>query len=69
MGSRFLVPESSFIDGLGRLVDFSGSLNLYNSCPDEQIADHLAQRVDWAVVGQDLREASERAATEENCIP
>lgn len=65
MGSTFLVPESSFIDGLGRLIDFSGSLNIYNSSPSEKVADYLAQRIDWSIVGRDIREASERATVEE----
>lgn len=65
MGSRFLAPESSFLDGLSRLLDFSGSLDIYNVSPDEKSADYLAQRVDWSIVGRDLREASEQAAQAE----
>jgi hypothetical protein len=60
MGSQFLAAESSFLDGLSRLIDFTGSLNVYNSSPSDKVADYLAQRLDWSLVGRDLMSACER---------
>lgn len=68
MGSQFLAAESSFLDGISRLIDFTGSLNVYNSSPTGRIADYLAQRLDWSMVGQDLlvaREQAQESETEE----
>lgn len=53
--SRYLVPSPSFFSGIGRIFDFSGSLNVYNYSKNGTEADMKAAYLDWAAVGQDLR--------------
>ena len=57
MVSRFLFATPSALEGFGRLVDFAGTLNEYNTSPDEETADTLAMMADWRATGEDLRAA------------
>ena len=56
----FLYARPSFIEGVARLLDFSGSLNEYNMASSPTKADFEALWMDWAVVGEDLRRAMKR---------
>ena len=53
----FAMP--SFVEGIGRILDFSGSLNQYNSSPSGEDADLRAVSADWFAVGDDLKNALE----------
>ncbi len=55
-----LYPKSSFLEGVGRLADFTGSLNEYNMSKTPEEADARAIRSDWKAVGIDLLAAAEQ---------
>ncbi len=55
--SDFLFARPSFWEGLGRLIDFGGTLTEFNSSPSGPQADRLALEQDWRMVGNDLRAA------------
>jgi len=44
---------------MARVFDLFGEFDDYNSSPSGAIADALAIRSDWVVVGQDLQQAIE----------
>ena len=64
----FLVPASSFLVGVGSLLNFSGVYFDYNQSRTPDEADRRALSNDWAMVGHDIREAmtqfSENTETE-----
>ena len=45
---------SSFLDGLGRLFDFGGTLANYNHSKSNDEADYRALRSDWEAIGNDM---------------
>jgi hypothetical protein len=53
----FLVPASSFLIGVGSLLNFSGNYFEYNNSRTTAQADQRALSNDWAMVGQDIRQA------------
>lgn len=55
--SDYLFARPTFISGIARLFDFSGTLNVYNISPDEQTADMRAFQEDWKALGNDMRAA------------
>jgi hypothetical protein len=55
--SDFLFAQPSFLTGIARIFDFSGSINLYNFSQTPEQADLRAIQNDWAMVGQDLNTA------------
>lgn len=57
--TTFLYARPSFLEGIARLLDFSGTLNEYNSSMTPEQADALALRSDWSAVGQDMWQAIE----------
>lgn len=57
MGSQFLYATPSFLEGLGRLFDFGGTLTEFNYALTEEQAEYLAMRADWQATGDDLRRA------------
>jgi len=63
MGTNFnndnfsLYAEPNFMQGVGTLVDVSGSLLEYNTSRTEAEADAKALFSDWRVVGLDLLRA------------
>lgn len=61
MGSDFLFATPSFVEGMARVLDVSGSIeNLtYSTSRTPSEADTRALQSDWSVVGQDLQEAAE----------
>jgi hypothetical protein len=63
--SDFLVARPSFCEGMARILDFGNTLNEYNSSPSGEIADEIAIRMDWMMVGKDLRNAMKTVAEEE----
>jgi hypothetical protein len=55
--TTFLYAKPSFIEGVARLFDFSGSLNIYNCSDSPQQADSKAIASDWITVGCDIKRA------------
>jgi hypothetical protein len=53
----YLFAKPSFLEGIARIFDFSGSLNQYNSGLTPEQSDYLVIRSDWEAVGNDLRSA------------
>ncbi len=64
--SDLLYAQPSFLEGLGRLSDFSGALDWYNYSTTEQEADRLAIASDWYAIGDDLRSAVSISAKAHN---
>jgi hypothetical protein len=59
----FLCASSSFLAGVGSVLDIGGGLEEYN-CSDDPDAKAIAN--DWWMVGDEIREALEQA---EDCPP
>jgi len=57
----FLCSSSSFLTGMGSVVDLRGHLYDYNSSDDP---DQLAIAQDWLMVGQDMSDALKKAEKE-----
>ena len=55
--STFLYARPSFVEGISRTVDLSGSLNEYNRSLNGEQADLLALFADWRLIGMDLQRA------------
>ncbi len=55
--SDFLYARPSFLEGLARIVDLGGTMNEYNASLTGQDADAIAIWMDWAAIGQDMRDA------------
>lgn len=53
----YLFARPSFIEGVGRVVDVGGTMNLYNESETEAEADAAAIKNDWLAVGDDFRSA------------
>lgn len=53
----FLYARPSFLEGVARLVDIRGSLNVYNHSVTGEEADQRALMMDWKAVGDALRTA------------
>jgi hypothetical protein len=56
----FLVPASSFLIGIGSLLNLSGNYFDYNQSRTTAQADQRALSNDWAMVGQDIRRAMDQ---------
>jgi hypothetical protein len=52
-----LFARASAIEGVGRLIDFTGALNQYNTSDSGDEADRVALAADWYAIGDDLRQA------------
>ena len=57
MGSKFLFADASFLEGVGRILDFGGTLTEHNESLTPEQADYFAMRADWWLVGHEIREA------------
>lgn len=53
----YLYARPSLIEGVGRIMDFGNSLNVYNETITPEQADFLAMLADWRVVGSDIQSA------------
>jgi hypothetical protein len=62
--STYLFARPSFVEGVGRMLDLSNSLNAYNYSRDGAAADARAIYEDWHALGHDLRVALEQLRTE-----
>lgn len=55
MTNLFLFASFGFFEGMGRVVDLTGTMVDYNSSPTIEEADNRAIISDWQTVGDDLR--------------
>lgn len=55
--STFLFARPSFVEGMARTLDLSGSLNEYNRSVSGEQADYLALFADWRLIGMDIQRA------------
>ena len=55
--SMLLFSRPSFIEGIGRLLDFGGTLNEYNRSLTGEQADANAFASDWLALRSDFQEA------------
>lgn len=53
----YLFARPTFFSGMGRIFDFTSSLNEYNESKTPSEADAKALYLDWLAVGQDLQSA------------
>lgn len=58
--SNFLFADPSFLEGVGRLFDFGGTLQQYNVAPSPEEADERATFADWSAVGHQIRRATRK---------
>jgi hypothetical protein len=58
----FLTPKSSFLTGMGTVLNLAGNYFIYNSSKTAQEADERAIASDWKILGQDMRTAIKRNA-------
>ncbi len=57
--STFLFARPSFLEGMARIIDIGGVLNVYHTARTPQEADAIASACDWSAVGQDIMGAME----------
>ena len=57
MSSDFLYARPSLVEGLARILDFGNTFSGYNDSDTGLETDSIALWTDWAVVGQDIRDA------------
>ena len=57
--SRILFARVSFLEGVARIFDLSGTLSEYNRSRTGEETDCQALLSDWKAVGDDIREASQ----------
>lgn len=62
--TSYLFARSSFLEGVGRMLDFGNTLSEYNQGVTGEQADALAMRADWLAVGDDIRVAADRLLDE-----
>lgn len=55
--STFLFATPSWLEGVGRLLDFGNALTEYNRTAPPEDPDTRATAQDWLAVGDRLREA------------
>lgn len=55
--STLLFAAPSFAEGMSRVLDIRGTLNVYNESLTENQADFWALYADWRATGQDIRDA------------
>ena len=53
----FLFARPTFAVGLGSIWDLGNGLFMFNDSPNGKVADYLAMKNDWMVVGEDIQEA------------
>lgn len=63
--SDYLFARPSFLEGVGRIIDLSNSLNAHHySLANGAEADARAIRADWKAIGHDVRVALEQLRSE-----
>ncbi|MFA4890030.1 MAG: hypothetical protein WC587_00125 [Candidatus Paceibacterota bacterium] len=55
--TTFLFANPSFTEGVARVIDIGGTLQIYNESKTPKEADVLAIKSDWESVGEDVKNA------------
>lgn len=55
--SDLLFARPSFWEGVARVLDLGGTLNIYNESKTPEEADRTALQSDFAMVGKDINKA------------
>ncbi len=55
MTNLFLFASFGFLEGIGRVLDLTGTMVGYNGSPTREEADRRALTSDWQTVGDELR--------------
>lgn len=50
----FLTPKSSFLSGVGSVLNIGGNYFDYNNSTSDDEADEKAISMDWKIVGSDI---------------
>ena len=61
----FLTPTSSFLLGMGTVLNIDGKFFEYNVSNSTEEADALAIKSDWSIVGQDIKSAISKGVKKE----
>jgi hypothetical protein len=68
----FLTPDSSFLVGMGSVINIGGNYFEYNTSEGNWEADRKAIFMDWKMIGNDIRDSmtlfSQKIKSESNCI-
>ncbi len=62
----FLFALPSFLAGFGSAIDFGGTMMNFNYSDSQNEADSLALSNDWAMVGNDIRNAMRQYEDEQS---
>jgi hypothetical protein len=60
----FLTATSTFVIGMGSVLNLGGNHFSYNGSASPEEADQVAIASDWAIIGQDVRAGIERLKEE-----
>ena len=55
--SDLLYGKPSLLEGVARVLDFTGALNQYNETRTGEGADYRALAADWRAIGSDIQTA------------
>jgi hypothetical protein len=55
----FLFATPGFLKDMGRAIDFGDTMTQYNRSESSEAADLRALKNDWAVIGNDIKQAAE----------
>ena len=64
--SDFLFATPSFVGGMASVLDLGATLVVYNESRTLMEADSKAMASDWQVIGNDIKNATERWLEEHN---
>ncbi len=64
LDTDFLTSTSTFVIGMGSVMNVGGNYFDHNSSSTPEEADQIALASDWAVVGQELRAALDQIKQE-----
>lgn len=64
-----LYARPSFLEGMARVADISGTLQVYNESPTPELSDYRALRSDWQQVGEDMQRAMTKCTADINARP
>lgn len=67
--SDFLFARPSLLRGMAAVLDFGGTLIVYNDSVSAEVADETALKLDWAMVADDLLTVMNGARVESRLAP
>ncbi len=64
--TTFLYARPSFLGGIARILDFGGTLQMYNTSRSDYAADARAFAADWYAIGEDMKRAVREVSAQMN---